>query len=187
MTAQNQSITLLLERWRSGSDQALEQLTPVVYEELRRVANRIFRSENPGHTLQPTAVVNEALINLMQADVTYSDRIHFFSLAARMMRRILVDHAKAKRAAKRGGGEVPLTLNEELVADGSEPGNEQVLALDEALKTLAEMDPRKAQVLEMHYFGGLTYKEMADLLGITSSTLDRDLRAARAWLATQLS
>ena len=182
---QSQPITMLLESWRSGSDKALEQLTPVIYDELRRQANRIFRSENPGHTLQPTAVVNEALINLMHADVTYNDRIHFFSLAARMMRRILVDHAKGKRAAKRGGGDTPITLNEELVSAADSP-DEQVLALDEALQALAEMDPRKAQVLEMHYFGGLTYEEMADVLGITSSTLNRDLRAARAWLKARL-
>ena len=181
----SEPITMLLESWRGGSDKALQQLTPVVYDELRRVANRIFRSENPGHTLQPTAVVNEALINLINTDVNYNDRIHFFSLAARMMRRILVDHAKGKRAAKRGGGVSPITLNEELVAGGT-AADEQVLALDEALEELANMDPRKAQVLEMRYFGGLTYEEMADVLGVTSSTLNRDLRAARAWLKNRL-
>lgn len=179
-------ITRLLSDWRHGKQSALDELTPQVYGELKRVAARLFRGERAGHTLQPTAVVNEAFMNLIDADVDYQDRAHFFSLAARMMRRILVDHAKAKSAAKRGGREQNEHYTEGVVAANSEPDRE-ILALDAALDELATLDERRAKVLELHYFGGLSYEEMSEVLGVASATLSRDLRAARAWLKSQMS
>ncbi|MEM7501803.1 MAG: ECF-type sigma factor [Pseudomonadota bacterium] len=179
-------ITRLLSDWRSGQESALEQLTPQVYDELKRIAARMFRGENAGHTLQPTAVVNEAFLNLVDANVDYQNRAHFFSLAARMMRRILVDHAKAKSAAKRGGSERNEHYTEGVAAANPAPDRE-ILALDAALDELAALDERRARVLELHYFGGLSYEEMSEVLGVASATLSRDLRAARAWLKSQMS
>ena len=181
-----EDITRLLKDWRHGRTGALDELTPQVYDELRRAAGRLFGRENAGHTLQATAVVNEAFVNLMGADVEYEDRAHFFSLAARMMRRILVDHAKAKGASKRGGKERKEHYTEGIVAAGAETDRE-LLALDAALEELAQLDERRARVLEMHYFGGLNYTEMSDVLGVASATLNRDLRAARAWLKARMS
>ena len=178
-------VTRLLQAWKGGDSGALEQLSPLVYEELRRIAHRLFRGERQGHTLQATAVVHEAFAQLITADVDVNDRAHFFALAARMMRRILVDYAKAKNADKRGAGQRNDTLVEELVG-GSAMGEDEVLAVDQALSALAQFDERKAEVLEMHVFGGLTYEEMGQALGVAPATLNRDLRAARAWLKAQL-
>ena len=180
------AVTRLLRAWQSGERQALDELTPLVYDELRRIASRLFLRERQGHTLQATAVVNEAFVNLIDANVAIEDRAHFFSLAARMMRRILVDHAKARNAGKRGAGVRNETLDEELVgAVGI--SEDQVLAIDEALHALARFDERKAQVLEMHVFAGLSYAEMGEVLDVAPATLNRDLRAARAWLKAELS
>jgi RNA polymerase sigma factor (TIGR02999 family) len=179
------AVTRMLRAWQAGERQALDELTPLVYGELRRIAHRLFRGEREGHTLQPTAVVNEAFANLLQADLEFSDRAHFFSLAARMMRRVLVDHARARNAGKRGAGERNETLVEDLVG-AARLADEDVLAVDQALSELAEFDDRKAQVLEMHVFGGLSYAEMGDVLGVAPATLNRDLRAARAWLKARL-
>lgn len=173
-------ITSLLQSWQAGDEAALSVLTDQVYEELHRIAARLFRRENPGHTLQPTALVNEAFINLAGANVSWQDRAHFFALAARMMRRILVDHVRARNASKRGGSSVPVTLQEELV--GAEQTDERLEELDEAITELAGVDERKARLVEMQIFGGLTFEEMAEVSGLSTSTLDRELRTAKAWL-----
>lgn len=177
-------VTELLHRWRSGDERALDRLMPLVYEELRRLADRQMRTERPGHTLQPTALVNEAYMKLAGMDVGWEDRVHFMSLAARQMRRILIDHAKAGRRQKRGGGAMRVTLDESLVA--ATDSNEHLLALDEALTRLAEFDARKARAVELHFFGGLTYDETAAALGVSAATVDRDLRVAKAWLSGEL-
>jgi RNA polymerase sigma factor (TIGR02999 family) len=180
-----ESVTQLLGAWRSGDEHALEQLTPLVYNELRRLAGRYMQSERAGHTLQATAVVNEAFMRMVDMDVPWQNRAHFFAIAARSMRRILVDHAKAHRREKRGGKFTDLTLDEGLVADGSaEP---DMLHLDEALHKLEGYDKRKADVIELHYFGGLTYNEIAEALELSPATVDRDLRMAKAWLHNELS
>ena len=182
---EHESITQLLSDWRAGDEAALERLTPLVYAELRRLAERLFRTESPGHTLQPTALANEAFEGLVRMDVSWQDRAHFFALSARLMRRILVNHANARRAAKRGGGDVRVTL-EEGVAPAIE-ANEDVLALNEALEELAAMDERRAKVIELHYFGGLTYPEIASALDLSPSTIHEDLRTAKSWLLRRLS
>jgi RNA polymerase sigma factor (TIGR02999 family) len=177
-------VTRLLRDWRQGDSQSLERMMPLVYAELRRIANRYLRKENPGHTLQPTALVHEAFMNLVDADVTWSDRVHFYAVSARIMRRLLVDHAKAKRREKRGGGAARESL-EDVPAIAPEPSVE-VIELDEALKRLASFDERKSQVVELHYFGGFTYEEIADVVGISAATVDRELRLAKAWLYGEL-
>lgn len=177
-------ITALLQEWRAGDRAALDRLTPVVYEELRRLARRTLAGERKGHTLQPTALVNEAYLRLVGTDVPWRDRVHFFAVAARLIRRILVDHARARGRVKRRAGErVPL---DERTLFSPEPGREMVL-LDEALNELAELDARKAQVVELHFFGGLTYDEIAEAVGISPATVDRDLRLAKAWLQRQIA
>ena len=179
-----QSITALLNRWGSGDKDAEAALTPMVYDELQRVAKRLFRTESKSHTLQPTAIVHEAFVKLVEVDVTWQDRAHFFSLAARMMRRLLVNHANARNAAKRGGDAIKVTLIESAVAESVDA---DLLDLEEALQALAELDTRKAELIELQYFGGLSFKEMEEVTGLSSSTLDRDLRMARAWLKDQLA
>lgn len=183
----DKAVTALLRDWRNGDRQALEQLTPLVYDELRRIAAGYLRGERSGHTLQSTALVHEAYVRLVDADVDWQDRAHFFALAARTMRRILVDHAEARGAAKRGGGLVAVTLHEEIPAASDADGSTDLLALDAALNKLAALDPRHASVVELHYFGGLTYAEIAETLGLSTSTLDRSLRLAKAWLASELA
>lgn len=183
--ADQPSITQLLNRWGSGDKEAEAALTPMVYDELQRTAKRLFRQENSGHTLQPTALVHEAFVKLVDADVTWQDRAHFFSLAARMMRRLLVNHANARNAAKRGGDAVKVTLNEAIVPGSS--ADADLLDLEEALQALGELDPRKAELIELQYFGGLSFKELEEVTGLSSSTLDRDLRMARAWLKDKIS
>jgi len=179
-------VTVLLRQWSHGDHQALDRLIPLVYEELRRVAHRRLAGERTGHTLQTTALVHEAYGRLAEADLSWEDRAHFFALAARTMRRILVDYARTRLAAKRGGGAeaVPLDqLTVELSAGGEDA---EILALHEALEALERQDPRKAKVIEAHIFGGLTYEETAAALGISPATVDRDLRMAKAWLAREL-
>jgi len=159
-------------------------MVPLVYDELRVIATRLMRGERADHTLQATALVHEAYARLVDAQVDWRDRSHFFAIAARQMRRILVDHAKARGRVKRGGGDRPLTLDEAVAVSGD--SNENLVELDEALERLAELDERKAKVVELHYFGGLTYDEAAEVLGISPATVDRDLRFAKAWLYREL-
>jgi len=179
------SITVLLGRWRDGDTSAFEQLTPLVYEELRRIARSAFRGEGAGHTLQPTALVHEAFGRLAGIDVDWRDRSHFYALCARMMRRILVDYAKARAAEKRGGSDLRVTLNDNLLPVDSDP--DRLLDLEQALERLHEHDPRKVELIELQIFGGLSFREMEDVTGLSSSTLDRELRFAKAWLKAELS
>lgn len=179
------SITQLLRDWVDGDQRSLDELTPLVYSQLHDIAARVFRSERPDHTLQATALVNEAYVRLVDAEVEWKDRSHFFALAARMMRRILVDHANARLAGKRGSGARKLPLDDVIVV--SPELGEDVLNLHEALEELATQDERKAQILELHYFGGLTYEEMKEVLELSTSTLDREMRFAKAWLRTKLA
>ena len=182
--APKNEITVLLNAWASGSDEALAELTPLVYGELQAMARRIFSRERHGHTLQPTAVVHEAFAKLVDAEVSWQDRAHFFALAARTMRRVLVDHANARNAQKRGGGVPCVTFDDSLLAGEAADG--QLLALDEALDQLSALDERKAALIEMQYFAGMTFEEMEAATGLSSSTLDRELRFSRAWLKDQL-
>lgn len=169
----------------SGDKASLDELTPHVYRQLHDIAARIFNSERANHTLQATALVNEAYTRLIDVEIDWKDRTHFFALAARMMRRILVDHANARKAQKRGGTAAPLSLDDVIVV--SPELGDDVLHLHEALKELAENDERKASILELHYFGGLTYEEMEEVLDLSTSTLNRDIRFAKAWLRKKLS
>jgi RNA polymerase sigma factor (TIGR02999 family) len=183
-------VTRLLSAWRSGDSHALEQLTPLVYQELRDLAHRYMRRERRNHTLQATAVVHEAYVRLVGMDVPWQNRSHFYAVAARLMRRILVDHAKARHREKRGGAMTMISVdvyqedNEQ--AMGFSAGEIDVLEIDEALERLAELDERLAQTVELHYFGGLTYQETAKTLGISEATVHRDLRLAKAWILKQI-
>lgn len=184
MSEQRSQVTRLLHQWREGEESAFGQLLPLVYEELRLLAARYLRGERADHTLQPTALVHEAFLRLVATEVDWKDRSHFLAVAARGMRRVLVDHARARRAAKRGGDRIRTTLPADLAADA--PGVD-LLALDEALLRLAERDPRTVQALELHYFAGLSYEETAKVLGVSPATVHRDLRLAKAWLQDELS
>ncbi len=181
----NENITSLLRQWRAGNPDALAELTPLVYNELRARAQRAFRSERAGHTLQPTALVHELYDRLDAVDVNWQDRSHFFALCSQMMRRILVDHARARSSAKRGGNAQMIAIDTSVVADL--PLHEDLLNVDRALERLAELDQRKADLLDLQIFGGLTFQEMEEVTGLSSSTLDRDLRFARSWLKAQMS
>jgi RNA polymerase sigma-70 factor, ECF subfamily len=179
-------ITLLLKAWSGGEQDALEQLLPLVYHELHRLAHRYMGRERHGHTLQSTALVHEAyerLVNLQ--DVNWQNRAHFFAISAQLMRRILVDYARSRRYSKRGGEACHVALNE-AVAVFRDRRND-VVALDDALGTLARMDSRKAQVVELRFFGGLSVKETAEVLHVSPETVLRDWRLAKAWLLRELS
>lgn len=179
-------VTELLRAWGAGDEQALERLTPLVYQELRRIARRYMARERPNHTLQATALVNEAYLRLMDAKgVSWHDRAHFFAISARAMRRILIDLARARNYQKRGGGEERLTLEESAVIQG-QPAPDLV-ALDDALNVLAEMDPRRSQVVELRFFGGLSVEETAAVLKVSPETVKRDWKLAKAWLLRELS
>ncbi|HEX7062927.1 MAG TPA: sigma-70 family RNA polymerase sigma factor [Woeseiaceae bacterium] len=178
------SVTTLLHHWRAGDKAALEALTPLIYDDLWRIAARQLRSERSGHTLQATALVHEAFARLADAEVAWQDRAHFFAIAARLMRRILTDYGRARQRDKRGGGMRPITLSED---SGTPCETERLLELDAALDKLARVDERKSDILVLHFFGGMTYDEMAEALGISAATVDRDLRLAKAWLANELS
>jgi RNA polymerase sigma factor (TIGR02999 family) len=182
-------ITVLLQRLREGEPTALDELMPLVYGELRRIARSFMRGQRPGHTLQPTALVNEAFIKLFEdTRPQFADRAHFLALMARVMRQVLVDHARAVGAAKRGGGEerVPWDTNIEVTADR---GQEQIklLELHGALEALARESQSLAQVIEMHYFGGMTAEETAVVVGRSAHIVRHDLRLARAWLRRELA
>lgn len=182
---QGSEITSLLGRWRDGEEEALAALMPLVYDELLRRARAAFRGERPGHTLQPTALVHEAFDRLAGAGVAWQDRAHFFALSGRLMRRILVDHARAKLRDKRGAGAERITLDVSKVGDGG--SSAALLDLHEALEHLGERSARQAELIEMQYFGGLTFADMQEATGLSSSTIDRELRFARAWLNDRLA
>ena len=180
-----QDVTGLLVAWGAGDESALDRLLPIVYGELRHVARRLMRGERGEHTLQTTALVNEAYLRLIDLSrVRWQDRAHFFAMSARLMRRILVDHARARRYAKRGGGRRPISLDEALVV-APERGTD-LIAVDDALKALAVVDLRKSRVVEMRFFGGLTAEETATALGVSAVTVMRDWWLARTWLLREL-
>jgi RNA polymerase sigma factor (TIGR02999 family) len=178
------NFTQLLTDWRSGHPQALDRLTPLVYDELRRLARNYMRGERGSHTLQATAVVHEAFMRLIQANVALQDRTHFFALASRLMRRVLVDHAKSRSRIKRNAGIREPGATE---THPSPAPDFDVVELDDALESLLQLEPRLAQVIELHYFGGLTYEQIAVAAGISTATVHRDIRLARAWLLTEIA
>jgi RNA polymerase sigma-70 factor, ECF subfamily len=186
MTATSQTMTQLLSAWSDGDKVALEQLMPLVYQELHRLASRHLASERVGHTLQPTALVNEAYLRLIdQKRVRWQTKAHFLAIAAHMMRRILVDYARARRYAKRGGGAPVVTLDE--AAALSVERASDLIAVDDVLTRLSELDPRKGRVVELRFFGGLSVEETAEVLQISPNTVLRDSRTAKAWLHCELS
>ncbi len=177
-------ITNLLVKWSQGDKDALAELTPILYDELRRVARRVVRHEPQNLTLQPTDLVHEAFIRLTdQTRLTSRDRAHFLALAARAMRQILIDHWRRRRAAKRGGGiKIPLEAGDD-VAAASSP---EITALDDALRALEKIDPRKAKIIELRYFGGMSAAEIAEVIGVSTATVGREIRFAQAWLYREL-
>jgi RNA polymerase sigma factor (TIGR02999 family) len=179
-------ITQLLHAWAEGDQEALERLMPIVYGELRDIAHRYMRRESPGHTLRTTALVHEAYLRLVAADtVSWQDRGHFFAVAAQIMRRILVDAARSRGRVKRGDGTAVLQLNDALDALMERGG--ELIALDDALTSLARFDPRKVCIIEMRFFGGLSVEETATVLNISPQSVLRDWKLARAWLTREMS
>lgn len=179
-------VTQLLRAWNGGDQSALEKLTPIVYDELRRMARQYMAYERPSHTLQSAALVNEVYLRLVDsAHSNWQNRIHFFAVCARAMRRILVDWARSRQAVKRGGEIRPLRLEEALVVN--EVRDVDLIALDEALKGLAAVDPRRSQVVELHFFGGLSLEETAEVLKVSDDTVLRDWKLAKSWLRCELS
>lgn len=184
---ESNDVTQLLKAWSGGDPGALERLTPKVYLELRRMAAKYMRNERVGHTLQATALVHEVFLRLVDVDsVSWQDRAHFFAVSANIMRRILVDRARAKGMAKRGGGTIQANLDDvPEVASGSR--DREMVAIDEALDALAQIDPRKAKVIELRFFGGLSVEETAEVLKISPQSVLRDWKMARAWLMAEIA
>ena len=181
MTHSPKEVTQLLVDWSNGDEAALDKLMPLVYEELHRMAKRHIGRERPGHTLQTTALVNEAYLRLIdQRSVRWQNRAHFFSIAARLMRRILIDHARAHHYAKRGGATIKVSLGKAI--DVSKERAAELVLLDDAMTALAALDPRKSQVVELRFFGGMSVEETAEVLGVSSVTVMRDWSTAKAWL-----
>ncbi len=187
-TPDSGEITRLLESWAAGDRSAFERLFPLLYPQLKRIADRQLRGERLGHTLQPTALVHEAFLELSgQKSARFANRVHFLAVAAFVMRRILAEHARGRNAAKRGGGAVPVELDEKLHRIAAPEGAwEEIAAVDDALDRLAELDPRGAQVVVMRYFGGLSHEETAAALAISVATVKREWAAAKAWLRREL-
>ena len=181
-----QEITRLLSAWRGGDEGALKKLMPLVHQQLRRLAHRSMQQERPDHSLQTTALVNEAFLRLVDCQqVEWQDRAHFFALSARLMRRILVDIARSRRYLKRGGKEQRVTMDDTLLGFPAEPGTD-ILALDEALQSLAAADTRKGEMVELRFFGGLSVKETAEMLKVSPRTVMRDWKMAKMWLLREL-
>jgi RNA polymerase sigma-70 factor, ECF subfamily len=179
-------VTQLLKAWGSGDDRALERLIPVVENELHRLAHRCMAKENPGHTLQTTALVNEVYLRLVDVhEVSWQDRAHFFAISARMMRRILTDFARSRNYQKRGGAALHVSFDEALAV--SQEQHAEIVAIDDALVELAALDPRKSQVVELRFFGGLSVEETAEALKVSPETVKRDWRFAKSWLHRVLS
>lgn len=181
------NVTEILGAWQAGDEDALQRLIPLVYDELRRVARARLRGEGPGHLLQTTALVHEAYLRLADIDrIPPRDRAHLFALAARLMRQILIDHARRRDADKRGGGITIVPLDDVVAPAAADPGVD-VLALDDALTELTAFDPRMCQIVELRFFGGLNIDETANALGVSHATIERDWTAARAWLYQRLT
>jgi RNA polymerase sigma-70 factor (ECF subfamily) len=182
----DQDVSHLLIQWSKGDSAALESLVPLVYDELRRLAQLYLSREKPGHTLSSTALVHEAYLRLVkQKDVTWQNRAHFFGVAARMMRRILVDHARSHAYAKRGGGAMTLSLDEAMTPAAEREMD--LVALDDALETLAKLDERQSRMVELRFFGGLSIEETSEVLGVSAPTVKREWASARAWLYREIS
>ena len=185
MVPSTKEVTELLLDWSDGNQAALDRLTPLVYEELHRLAHQYMNRERPGHTLQTSALVNEAFMRLVdQRDVHWQNRAQFFGLAAQMMRRILVDYARNRQYAKRGGSARQVSLDEAMIV--SEERSAEVIALDDALRGLTQFDPRKSQIVELRFFGGLSIEETAEILKVSPGTVMRDWTLAKAWLRKQM-
>lgn len=181
-----QDVTRILEAWSGGDREALDRLIPLVYDELRRLAGRYLRRERSDHTLSPTALVNEAYMRLVtQSDVRWQNRAHFFGVAAQLMRRILVDHARGHLASKRGGGTRRLSLED--VDSKFERPDLDLIALDDALHELAALDPQQSHIVELRFFGGLTIDETSEVVGVSPMTVKREWALAKAWLLRQVS
>ncbi len=179
------AVTRLLAKWKDGDEAALQQLVPIVHEELRRLAQRQMAGERPGHTLQPTALVNEAYLRLVDLkQIQWQNRAHFFAMAARLMRRILVDFARSRRYQKRGGGAKQVSFSEALEVAEGQPTD--VVALNDALEALAHVDDRKSRVVELRFFGGLGIEETAEVLNVSRETVKRDWTFAKMWLLRHL-
>lgn len=186
MTTTSSNVTQLLVDWRNGDEAAFAQLLPVVYDELHRIARRYMSRETASHTLQTTALINEAYLRLInQQNVDWQNRAHFFAVSARVMRGLLVDHARARAYEKRGGGAVQVSLNEELAS--TPELSLDVLGLDEALEQLAVVDARKSRIVELRFFGGLSVEETAKVLGVSAITIKREWLKAKAWLFRELN
>ncbi len=181
----NADITQLVNAWRQGDSSALEQLAPFVYEELKRLARAQMRGESPGHTLQATALVNEAFLRLGDVRLEYQDRGHFLAMAARTMRNVLVDHARRRRSQKRGGSRISVTFDENELPDAEQPVS--VLDLDRAIEELEHSEPELASAVELIYFGGLTYDEAADALGVSRTKFYETMRFGKAWLKMRIA
>ncbi len=186
MASDSDNVTRLLLEWGDGNQQALEALVPLIYKELRNLAHNFLYRERPGHTLQTTALVHEAYLKLIdQNDARWQNRAHFFAIAAQAMRRILIDSARKHAAAKRGGPQEELSLDE--VADIALEPDGNLLKLDEALNQLAKIDPRQSRIVELRYFGGLTIEETAEVISVSPATVKREWMMARAWLHQEIS
>jgi RNA polymerase sigma factor (TIGR02999 family) len=179
------TVTRLIHQWKNGDADAFSALMPLVYDELRRLARKYMASENSGHTLQHTALVHEAYLQLVGMDIGWKDRAHFFAVAARAMRRILVDHARTRKADKRGGEFAHIALDEDVVK-AAPRRTVDILDVDTALQKLAALDSRKSEMIEMRYFGGLSQEELAEVFGISIATVNRDLSSAKEWLSAEL-
>jgi RNA polymerase sigma factor (TIGR02999 family) len=184
MAPEQHQVTKLLHEWTEGNQEALDHLMPLVYHQLRRLASRCLGGERPGHTLRATALVHEAYLRLVESNAQFNDRAHFYAVAARMLRRILVDHARGQNRQKRGDGAQQVTFDEAVIVGADQRG---LIELDDALQRLAAVDPRKSDVIELLYFGGLTYDETAAALGISPATVHRELKMAKAWLYSELA
>ena len=186
MSSSAKEVTQLLMDWGKGDAQALNQLMPLVYNELHRIAGRYLRNERPNHTLQTTALINEAYVRIVDGkSVKWQDRAHFFGVAAQIMRHILVDHARSSRSAKRGGGVQKLTLDEAVA--GSQERNLDLVALNDSLNSLAQIDPQQSRIIELRFFGGLTIEETAEVMSISPATVKRDWNMAKAWLYGEIN
>jgi RNA polymerase sigma factor (TIGR02999 family) len=182
---EREQVTRLLHQWRDGDKQALNDLMPLVHRQLHSLASRCLSAERADHTMRATALVNEAYLRLVSGDVSFQDRVHFFAVSARILRHILVDYARSQQRQKRGAGVQVLSLDEALEV-GPAASSSQIMDLDEALGRLAAQDPRKSEVVELIYFGGLTYDEVAEALKISAVTVHRELRMAKAYLRREL-
>ena len=179
----SQDVTQMLLAWNEGDEAARDALIPVVYDQLRRIARHRLRGERAGHTLQTTELINEAYLKLIAQSVSWQSRAHFFGIAARLMRQILVDCARGRQALKRGGDQQQISL---AAAENQQEKGTDLLALNDALETLAEVDPQSSRIVELRFFGGLTVEETAQVIGVSNATVERGWRTARAWLQTAL-